>query len=70
MQFVVFEKINKDLFIQNCTRKNHVISINNIDGKIRDGVSKLSTSKARASSAKIIHSNRAVGQNNRVRSKQ
>ena len=33
------------------------LSVNNIHGKIQDGLSKLSISKARASSAKIIYSN-------------
>ena len=60
------KKINKCLFIPNCTGKIMWLSV--IYGKIRDGL--LSMSKARASSAKIIYSNRAFGQNNCVRSKQ
>ena len=37
VQFVVFEKIYKCLFIPNCTRKIMWLLINNIHEKIRDG---------------------------------
>ena len=47
-------KINKCLFIPNCTRKIMWLRVNNIHGKIRDRLSKLSISKARVSSAKIF----------------
>ena len=46
------------------------LRVNNIQEKIRDGLSQLSISKAQAPNAKIIYSKRAFGQNNRVRSKQ
>ena len=39
VQFVFFEKINKCLFIPNCTRKIMWLRVNNIHGKIRDGLS-------------------------------
>ena len=43
-----------------------LLRVNNIHEKIRDALPWLSISKLRASSAKIIYSNRALGQNNRV----
>ena len=67
---LVSKKIYSCLFIPNCTIKIMWLRVNNIHGKIRDGSSKLSISKACTSSAKIIYFNRAFGQNNRVRSKQ
>ena len=39
VQFVFFEKINKCLFIPNCTRKIMWLRVNNIHGKIQDGLS-------------------------------
>ena len=60
MQFVVFEKISKWLFIPNYTRKIMWLRIYNIHEKIRDSLSWLCKSKASASGAKIIYSNLQV----------
>ena len=60
VQLVVSEKVDECLFIPNCTRKIMKLCINNIHEKIRDSLSKLCRSKARASSAKVIYSNLQV----------
>ena len=69
VQFVVFEKIYKCLFIPNCTRKIIWLRINNFHEKYEIGYHNCAEAK-RATSAKIINSNRAFSQNNCVRSKQ
>ena len=62
------KKINKCLFIPNCTRKIMWLRVNNLHGKYEMAYHNwLSISKARASGAKIIYLNRAFVQNNRVR---
>ena len=66
VQFVVFEKIYKCLFIPNCTRKSfHYVLITSMK-KYEIGYHNCAEAK-RATSAKIIYSNRAFSQNNCVR---
>ena len=68
VQFVVFEKNYKCLFIPNCTKKIMWLCINNIHEKYEIAYHNYAEAEG-TSSTKLIYSNSAFGQNNGVQSK-